>query len=365
MTFLGHTSLQSLLDAAKEKNISIKDYENFVLLKYDQIFSPATDPLVMQCRGIIIDKATGHIIGRAYPRFFNYGQYPDITEKFEFDGSTIYEKLDGSVIKIWFNCYSDRWEIATNGTALGESEQAFFPSFREAVLRDGFGLTEDEFQSRFANMDRAYSHVFEYCSNYNQIVTFYESGRMYYITSFNNETGAESYFNKVFDSVKALPCPVYNFNSKQDMLNMAEALTDLKEGFVTQDVNGLRIKIKSSAYVRAHHMRGEGALNQKRIAECVVQNEQDEFLTYFPNSKEMFEPVIDEVGSLLTEMSQLYDRVKFIEDQKEFAMSIRNCSFSGVLFEARKKKIDVLHAWGESKLEFKVKIVLGRLSSTT
>lgn len=145
--------------------IKVKEYDNFYKLNYDQIFSPKANPLVVECRALLLDKE-GDVVSRAFPRFFNYGEQPEITNNFVWENSVHYSKEDGSLISVYWNYIDQRWEIATRGTAFAESEQDFYPSFRQAVLEDGFGMTEEEFQNFFTGLNYGNTYEKTYCFEY-------------------------------------------------------------------------------------------------------------------------------------------------------------------------------------------------------
>ena len=54
--------------------IKVKDYpeQKLVVLNYDQINSPKMEPIVQECRGLILDYAL-NVVCRPFDRFFNYG----------------------------------------------------------------------------------------------------------------------------------------------------------------------------------------------------------------------------------------------------------------------------------------------------
>lgn len=352
---------------AEELHIVVKDYDNHVVLNYNQIFSPETDPYVMECRGLILDKE-GQVAGRRWNRFFNYGQQPDITGKFVFDGATIYEKVDGSTILVWYNRFDMRWEISTRGTAFAESEQMFYPTFRQAVLEDGFGVTEEQFQEYFRyNFDIDYSFVFEYCSLKNRIVTVYQEPVMYLISVIENHSGEEyhdagvadlAYGMNVHFSQNVQPIARYDFDSMESLLDTAKNLGDLKEGYVAKDVNGLRIKIKADLYLKVHRIKGEGQLTPKAIASLVAQNEQDEFLAYFPEYRDMFVPIELAAKNLLQDMVHVYNKHKHHESQKDFALAVKDYPFSAVMFTLRKTDKDVTEVWDELREQYKIDMIL-------
>jgi hypothetical protein len=44
------------------------------ILNYNQIKSPKKHPIVLECRGLVLEIETWKIIARSFPRFFNFGE---------------------------------------------------------------------------------------------------------------------------------------------------------------------------------------------------------------------------------------------------------------------------------------------------
>jgi hypothetical protein len=353
---------------ADELHINVKNYNDEIfVLNYNQIFSPETDDYVMECRGLILDK-NGEVLGRRWRRFFNYGQHPDLTSKFEFEGSEVFEKVDGSTILFWHNPYANRWEISTRGTAFAESEQLWYPTFRQAVLEDGLGVTEEEFQE-FMNYYcmETWSFVFEYCSIKNRIVTVYDKPVMYLVSCIENSSGCEQDY--VFDKMavddfwKDLSPNIqhikkFDFNSMDEMLATAKNLDDLNEGFVAKDKNGLRIKIKADLYLKVHKIKGEGQITEKSMCSLIVDNEQEEFLQYFPEYRVMFEPYEKAFFELIEEIDRVWLDVHGIENQKEYALKVKDLPYSAILFSMRKTEKSFEDIWLDARLEYKVNLLM-------
>lgn len=356
---------QHLLD---NSSIIVKNYDNKIfVLNYNQISSPKLDDYVSECRGLILNH-TGSVLGRRWSRFFNYGEMPEVTSNFKFEGSSIFAKADGSTILIWYNPYETRWEISTRGTAFAESGQGFYDSFKEAVLDDGFHVSEEEFQEFcLENLDTNMSYVFEYCSCKNRIVTFYETPQMVLISTIHNETGIEQSYemdsldiktlwSKLSDNVKHID--KFEFDSLDDMVSTAKNLSSLEEGYVAKDINGLRIKIKSDQYVRVHRIKGDAGVTPKTISGLVVENEHEEFLTYFPEYKDMFQPYIDGFHKLIKLIDDVWVNHHGIESQKDFALSIKDYSFKSILFSMRKTEKSFDEIWSEMREEYKSEMLI-------
>lgn len=328
--------------------VKVKQDGSFYLFDYSQIDSPKHHDIVEQCRGIIIDSTDLSVACRPFRRFYNFGEHPVLEKNFNWNGAVAFEKADGSLIKVWFNHHAGRWEIGTRGSMFGDncittlSGEDGTISFRELFLRAA-GMDESAFQGYMTFHCNEYcTFLFELCTLENKVVTQYEKDTLVYLGHVYNKDGMEfkphssfSFVKRVFRTAR-LPSttPIKSF---EQVLNMAESLTGLQEGFVIMDGNGQRLKVKSRAYVTAHHLRGEG-VTPKRAVLLALAGEVDEFLSYFDEFRPLLMPYQDRVYDIRRQISNVYDRIHTIESQKEFALEATKYPFSGVLFELRKGK---------------------------
>ena len=96
----------------------------------------------------------------------------------------------------------------------------------------------------------------------------------------------------------------YKLPNLKSCLSAVEHMGFDEEGFVVVDKYWKRVKIKSPAYVAAHYLRNNGVNSKARILEIIENNEQEEFLTYFPEYKEYFDDIenkLNEYKEKLTE----------------------------------------------------------------
>ncbi|MFA5031319.1 MAG: RNA ligase [Patescibacteria group bacterium] len=101
-------------------NIKTQEKENLYLLKYSQIDSDFSYRIVRQCRGIILEKGTNKIVAYPFDKFFNIQE--GHADKVDFGTASIQEKVDGSIIKVYY--YDNKWNIATNGTIDAKDAEA-------------------------------------------------------------------------------------------------------------------------------------------------------------------------------------------------------------------------------------------------
>ena len=96
-----------------ELGINVDRKDDLVLLSYDQIDSPKTDPIVMECRGLILEKGAWEVVSMPFRRFFNHGEMLDLTKDFPYPGAKAQQKLDGSLIQLFH--WNGRWRMSTRG----------------------------------------------------------------------------------------------------------------------------------------------------------------------------------------------------------------------------------------------------------
>ena len=349
---------ESTQEQLTELGIKVKKYEDRVLLDYDQINSPKTHPLVMQCRGVILTPDLEEVICRPFDRFFNLGEAPETQAHLDMTKAVAYDKVDGSLIKIYH--HNDKWEISTRGTAFAESNvNGFDMSFRDLVLK-ALNCNEETFQAianRCLLMNTTY--LFEVTSFENRVVTNYQGYTLHYLGSRHTRTGI--YGDGSFEAqlIGAVIPSTYTFATKEDAVRSANALSGLKEGFVVWQDGKPVAKVKSDSYVTVHHIKGEG-LSPKRISQLVLTGEHEEYLTYFADDRLHFEPYIQTHADILLALHDSSVKYFGIQDQKEFALAIKELPFKGVLFESRKTGKPVLQCWKDAKEGFKVDLLISQ-----
>lgn len=347
----------------QELGIKVKLYDDRVVLNYNQIESPKTDPIVMECRGLILSFPDFEVMARGFDRFFNFGEAPEFTEQVDFSRAFVYEKVDGSYVNVYHD--GDKWCIATRGTAFAESENYSGRIFKDMIL-EAFGCDVDEvFSDNFISTD--HTLIFEFTSPENRVVTRYTKPEMVLTAVRNRDTGnyvADKFIKLAFSRmikegyINFRLAKKFDISNSEAALQAARELTDLQEGYVVFDpVSQARVKIKSPTYVAVHHIRGEG-LTPKRMAHLVSCGEVEEYLNYFPEDKPQLDPYIKANFNMLDIADRVYEVYKDIESQKDFAIEIKDMVQSPILFMARAKDSTPSHEFNLQKDTMKVKMLL-------
>lgn len=283
---------------------------NLVMFKYNQLDSDLGNPIVQECRGLILDADTFEVVSFPFTKFFNYGEANAV----DVDWRTSYvtEKIDGSIVKV-VNL-DGNFLISTNGVidafkcSLSDSVGCPYASFGELFMEGMkfYGLTIEDFPRLFAP---GFTYMFELTSPWNQVVVQWSETKVSLIGIRNNTTLKETFFGdselaQVFDTPRIFP-----ITNIDQCVEAAKALPDDAEGYVVVDANFNRIKIKSPRYVQLHYMAGNQTWGAGRVLEILRANEVSEYIAYFPKFKAAFDVVKAKYDAYVRELKEVKDAI--------------------------------------------------------
>lgn len=327
--FLRENSIDDL-----QSNYAIKakphvERPNLVLLKYNQLESPMGLDIVQKCRGIILDCANDwDVVCRTYDKFFNYGE--GHAAKIDWSTARVYEKLDGSLMQLYF--YDGGWHVSSSGMPCASGNIMN----TDKTFRDLFWKVWGSLGYRLP-IDTNVCYAFEMMTPYNRVVVRHSDSKLVLhgarrLSDFKELDPIEEARNNGWESIKT-----YALSSWNDVMEAAKNLDPMdSEGFVVCDANYNRVKVKSPAYVAVAHMKD--GFTTRRMLEIVRTNENSEFLSYYPEYTDLFYEVKCKYDALVEEISGFYSVIKDIEHQKDFAMKAKDQKYSGVLFGMRNGK---------------------------
>lgn len=318
-------------------------YPNLILFKYG-IDTPMSEQLSREARGIILDESKNwEVVCYSYSRFFNH--YEGLAAEIDWSSASIMEKLDGSLMQLFW--YDGKWQVASSGLpdALGNVSDL------NLTFKDLFWQTWETLRYRLPIWTQL-SYAFELITKYNRIICRYPEPRIVLHGVRNLVTLSEVFPEPVaglhkWDCVKSYPLQTF-----KEVVDFAKTLDPIEhEGFVCRDANFRRIKIKSPQYVALANIRG--GLSTKRLIEIVRMGESDEFLAYFPEFTKEYEEVKAKYENLVNQITEIYGNVCTLEAQKEFALAIKHLPYSGILFQLRKNPgANVKELLRDSRLEY-------------
>lgn len=294
--------------------LEIKRDGGFVMFNYNSLASDFSNEIVQEARGVILKEDTMEIVCYPFTKFFNAGE-PNAAS-IDWNSAKVQEKIDGSLMKLWF--YDNTWRVSTNGMI-----NAFNAPLPGGSLFSNFGeLFMSTFNTEILSMlNKNYTYMFELVSPYNKVVVSYPYIKLYHIGTRDNKTEKELDIDIGMDKPK-----LYNLTTEEDVKLSASKLTFNEEGYVVVDKNYNRVKIKSPAYIQVHSMKNNGAVTTKRILSMIINGDDKEFLSYYPEYKSDFDKVqrmyLKYKRHLAEAQKTIEDLSEKILDRKEFAKEL-------------------------------------------
>lgn len=323
-------------------NLSIKEKDNYVLFKYNQLESDMSLPIVQESRGIIVDLETNTIACYAYNKFWN-AQEP-LAAKLEGKIRAL-EKVDGSLAKIWVD-RDGEVRVSTNGMIDAADAEILLPVDEIKTYRDlvDKALEESGLQLDYFKKYAGSTLIFELVSPLNRIVVPYKKTELYFLGVRDNFTLKEwtSYdFDDEVLKVSFARPKLYDINSVDQAIEVAKTLGADREGFVLVDEHFSRVKVKGSEYLSMHLLRNN-TLSQKSFLEAVLEDKQDDLIAFFPEYEPFIRNIEEKIKEYINNAEKALKRVNFDIDKKDFALEVLNDSemkeFSAILFKVYKDR---------------------------
>lgn len=329
--------------AEKPYCLKIKKDDEYTLLSYDQIKSDFYNEIVRECRGIILENKTLEPVCIPFYKFGNYGEgyVPNI----DWDSARTQEKVDGSLIKVWF--HNGKWRVSTNGTIdaykceIGQVDllklDCPYKYFGEL-----FDKAKENVGLDFDKLNKDYTYMFELVSPYNKVVIEYKEISIYHIGTRNNRTLEELDIDIGIHKPKQ-----FALGTLEECVESASKLPYNEEGYVVVDKYWNRIKIKSPQYVAVHHIKNNGDVNIASIVQLIRTNEIGEFLSYFAEYTNNVNIIKSKIENILLGLNNGLLEIKDKEfvTQKDFALAVKDRPFSAFFFSWNKDKSLTPETW--------------------
>ena len=323
-----------------EYKINVKEEYPFAIFNYG-IDSDFSDLIVQEARGIIIDLENLEVVCWPFRKFGNYNE--NYADNIDWNTARVQDKIDGSIIKLWWNRTTGKWQLSTNrtinaGTALANqmTQETFLDVIRKA---DNY----NEIALKLPIFNKDYTFIFELVSPETQVVVKYPKPYLYHIGTRNNISGMEE------DSDIGIEKPKeYLLRTLDDCLIAANELNKAndgqvhgvkKEGFVVVDENWNRIKIKSPDYLMLHRMSANANFSKERIVGMIRDGTVSvrDICNVFPNYAHYFKFYdfkISELEYQAKVFCDLVDRIyeEYSHERKAVANIIKKHRLAGLGF---------------------------------
>jgi RNA ligase len=189
----------------------------------------------LNARGTVYEIATGKIVAKAFPKFFNFSEL-DLekqTEILKNPNYTITDKADGSLGIVYY--YDGKWRVNTRGSFT--SDQAI-------------KATEMLEKYNFRSISKGATLLVEIIYPENRIILDYgDEEKLVLIGAYNTETGDEYDINTI-NTFSDFPVVETHEMKIPEIIELQKTMPKTQEGFVVRFSNGERVKFKGAEYLR-------------------------------------------------------------------------------------------------------------------
>ena len=244
------------------------------------------NPLVQESRGIIIDTSIPKVV--CFP-FRKFGKYTEnYIDQIDWSTAVVQEKIDGSIIKLWWNEKTNSWVFSTNTGIYAEDtpnlRSDIYPTVMD-VIKNAKNYPELEVAIENKYLDKDLTYIFELVSPEFEVVIHYDNSYLYHTGTRRNDTGEELNVDievgfgkiakpQVFPEIRSLDYAIFSadeINESHDN-KIHECLL---EGFVIVDKDFHRIKVKSTVYSMLHNLINNGNPSKLKLIKLIIENKLD------------------------------------------------------------------------------------------
>lgn len=231
-----HDALTQRVESGLINRQVLNDLELYTYSRDCQFDKGHWDMFTLMSRGLVLCPGEKRIVAVAFPKFFNYSEISTVLPDEVF---TITEKLDGSLIIIFF--HDGEWNCITKGSF--KSDQAVWAT---KWLHDNINIL---------SLHKGMTYLAEVIYPENRIVVSYDYSGLVLLSAYNDE-GYEITREALELEAECTGFRVVDEKHYEldEMLELAKTMDLTSEGFVVRFENGYRLKIKGDEYIRVHRL---------------------------------------------------------------------------------------------------------------
>lgn len=353
---------KSLTDLKLEHGVKSFVQNSKISLTYDQIEARDSDPLSQQCRGLILKETSYEAVAVPMFRFFNKEQI-GVAASVDLTTAVFEEKLDGTLILIYYDQAVDKWFCATRSRPEADVNvddgNYTFTDLVNMTIKNNLGFENiNEWMNSCVNLPKTKTFCFEFCSPLNRIVCNYQDFSLTLLSVRDNVTFQEE-DPVLYTPTLGIPTiKTYSFSSLSDLIEVVNRWNPKEhEGIVVKDANFNRVKIKSPAYVAYNHMRDSLSTSLRGCVEVILIEKDDDVISMLPdfigNRIKRLKPIVAQV---LRQAQQDFDDLSHIEDMKEFALAAQQKAWPAVLFSLKRGRTSSVLQFAKGNIKDLTKI---------
>ena len=354
--YIEKNSLSQLISTYNLRANYHKSYPNLVQLCYHQLDTPK-NPITNNCRGIIIDTDTNTVISFPFTRFGDYNYNNPKENKVDFDNCRFYEKIDGSIITMYW--YDNKWNVSTKGLPDASGlilgiEKTYNDYFWEVFEKLNYQLPTDT--------EHCYIFEFKFPSDNFLVRTGHESIKLIGIRNLKTFKEVDIYVYTDEDY-----CPASNTwyraecltNKLQEALHLVRSVNPLTfEGYVAVDKNFNRCKIKSPQYESINLLSDKNQKDNRRwLLDIARTNNHSNFLKLakYQKYEEDYTEIRRKLNNFKSILNDLYQS-SITMSGKELGLKMKKWpELSGLVFALKNRNVanidDLIYNMDIKKLE--------------
>ena len=343
-----HANPETWVEDFHNIGIRFKTDGKYTIFKYNYN-ADFNNVLAHEARGIILDENLD-VACIGFNKFFN--QHEQFASKINWDDCRVQEKLDGSIVKLWFD--TDKWVWATNGVIYAENAECMDLMHKNylELIQDAVNYNDIDYNK--LNTENTY--IFEIVDPCMHTVKYPEI-KLYHIGTRNNKTLREDNVDIGIEKPKE-----YSLHSLEEVIKFVQEMNEAEvteEGVVVVDNRWNRIKIKNVRYLQMHYLNSYG-LNKEKIISLLDTDDVGfmNLVETFPQYSEVIEfykneeeNLIKEVDEYIAIVRQLYSFFNY--NRKKLAREIEGHTYRYLGFKAlnnEKTASELLRALKETNI---------------
>lgn len=311
------------------------------ILNYDEkAFNTPKGWIAHYCRGLVLAGEAGNyrVIAKSFDRFYNLHENPEYLQNSrQIDYSQSFEvqfKFDGSLILQYF--FDGKVRVNTRGSFAQSPISPLLNHTWEKVFNDS---KKEDFKQEFPE-DSDITYIYELCTPFNQVVEYYPDSFAICLGAVR-KNGTE--IQNVFQGQK------YNCQNIDQVHALLQKLKPTQEGFIISQWDSvneiyLRKKLKTKTWLELSHIKESSLSSNSKLWEVVMSGEKDEVASVFVHIKGRLDDLWNQYQDILAQVEEGYLKYKNIENQKEFAITIKDSKYRNCFFEIRSGKKTLIQA---------------------
>lgn len=304
----GVTDFEQTKKILNSKNLVVRTYNDIglYLVKYDKNKSDMNDADVKKCRSLVFEIGTNNLVCVSPFKSDSLDTFSEFYKSDEKNNIVYEEFVDGTMINLFK--YKDIYYISTRSRLGAQcrwfSSKTFNIMFNECI--DNYDL------GKLANTENNYNYSFVLQHPDNTIVKQYQKPNLVLvmvskvtnneIEYFDNKIGKEQ-LSKFGINVDVPN--VYKFTDLPEVHGYVDIMPQSEQGIILKHGN-LRSKIRNQHYNYVRSLRGNTNNKHYMFFELRKQRLVEEYLSYFPDDRELFDTYRLELYDITKKLYNFY-----------------------------------------------------------